>query len=100
MIKNPSYSGKVHMDEQKNPGMKSTRNMHAVDNVNQPQGPRTGNASARAGKRQTFVDDKQTRAPLADVIADAYAARGTDLKDHYRPSLEGISPNTRARFRR
>lgn len=100
MIKNPSYSGKVRINEEKNPGMKSTRNMHGVDNVNQAQGPRTGNASARAGKRQTFVDDKQQRAPLADVISAAYSARGTDLKDHYRPALEGISPNTRAKFRR
>jgi hypothetical protein len=100
MIKNPSYSGKVRINEEKNPGMKTTRNPHAVDNVNQSQGPRTGNMSARDGKRKTFVDDKQQRAPLADVIANAYSARGTDLADHYRPSLEGISPNTKARFRR
>ena len=100
MIKNPSYSGKVRINEEKNPGMQSTRNLNGVDNVNQAQGPRTGNAGARPAKRGEFVADKQSRAPLADVINSAYEARGRGRADHVNPSLEGISSNTRAKFRR
>jgi hypothetical protein len=99
MIKNPSYSGKARIAENPNPGMKSTRNPHAVDSVNVAQGPRTGNAGD-VTKRREFVDGKQTRAPLADVIANAYAGRGQGRSDHYDSSLEGIMPNTRVKFRK
>lgn len=52
-----------------------TTNLHHKDNVNVAQGPRTGNSSARGGKRNTFIDAKESRAPVADVIAAAYGER-------------------------
>lgn len=100
MIKNPSYSGRARIAENPNPGMTTTRNPHAVDSVNQRQGPRTGNSSARPGKRQDFVDDKQDRAPLADVINRAYAQRGQGRRDHVNPALEGIHSDTQVKFKR
>jgi len=65
----------------------STANMHHRDNVNVAQGPRTGNTSAHDGKRGTFMSAKEERAPLADVIANAYGERqradyaGKDFKN-------------------
>ena len=99
MIKNPSYSGKAHIAENPNPGMTTTCNPHSVKSVNVAQGPRTGN-NPSTEKRSAFVDAKQTRAPLADVIASAYDARGRGRKDDVKPSLENISPNTKAKFRK
>jgi hypothetical protein len=99
MIKNPSYSGVAKIAENPNPGMKTTRNPHAVNNVNVKQGPKTGNNPSME-KRSAFVDGKQTRAPLADVINNAYAARGEGRKDHVNRSLEGIMPETKAKFRK
>tara|TARA_R110000868_G_scaffold21535_9_gene89171 strand:- start:5726 stop:6028 length:303 start_codon:yes stop_codon:yes gene_type:complete len=100
MIKNPSYSAKVKMSEEKNTAAWSPANPHAVSNVNQAQGPRTGNASARDGKRAMFVEEKQTRVPLADMVTNAFAGRGSDLADHVRPGLEPISSNSRRRFKK
>lgn len=99
MIKNPSYSHRARIAENPNPGMTTTRNPHAVENVNQRQGPRTGNNPGME-KRQTFVDNKQQRAPLADVINSAYAQRGRGRADHVNPALENISADTRAKFKR
>lgn len=83
MIKNPSYSGKVRIDEEKNTaGFSAKGNPKSVSNVNQAQGPRTGNADAHAGKRNTFVEDKQGRAPLADYVNNAFAARGKSRADY------------------
>jgi len=93
MIKNPSYSARVRISEESSPGARTTRNPHAVDNVNKSMGPRTGNAAARPGKRSTFVDNKQERAPLADIILRAYGDR--NIKPYVDPREEGISPNTR-----
>jgi len=56
----------------------STANPHRRDNVNVAQGPRTGNTSAHDGKRGTFMAAKEERAPLADVIANAYGQRQRD----------------------
>lgn len=100
MIKNPSYSGQARIAENPNPGMKSTRNPNSVDSVNQRQGPRTGNMAARPGKRQDFVEDKQSRAPLADVINQAYEQRGRGRRDHTNPALDNIMPNTEVKFKR
>jgi hypothetical protein len=91
------YSNKVRINEEKNPGSKSTRNMNAVDNVNQKSGPRTGNAGTPT-KRSDFVTAKETRAPLADMIANAYGARTPD--DHVNPKLEPISSNSKRSFKR
>lgn len=95
MIKNPSYSGKTRIAEESSAGMKSTRNPHAVDNVNVAQGPRMGN-NPKMEKRQDFVDAKQARQPLADTIARAYGARSP--KDKIDPKLEGIHSDTRVRY--
>jgi len=98
MIKNPSYSGVAKIAENPNPGATTTRNPHSVKSVNVAQGPRTGNNPSTA-KRTQFVDGKQTRAPLADVINSAYEARGRGRSDTVKPALENISPNTKAKFR-
>lgn len=97
MVKNPSYSGVAKIAENPSPGMSSTKNPHSVSNVNVSQGPKTGNNPSMS-KRSAFVDGKQTRAPLADVINNAYAARGRGRADSVNKSLEGIMPNTKAKF--
>ena len=50
-------------------------NPHHQDNVNVPQGPRTGNTGAHEAKRGNFLDHKQSRAPLAEMVENAYAGR-------------------------
>jgi len=100
MIKNPSYSADVKLAKDKAAGFSAKGNPKSVGNVNQPQGPRTGNASAHGGKRADFVDAKQVRAPLADTINAAYAARGRGRQDTVNKSLDQISPNTNAKFRK
>lgn len=50
-------------------------NMYRKENVNVAQGPRTGNSSAHGGKRADFIEAKESRAPVADVIAAAYGER-------------------------
>ena len=53
-------------------------------------GPRTGNASARPGKRKTFEEGKTERSNLADSIKSAYAARTMPPKvDARLESVEG-----------
>jgi hypothetical protein len=92
--------GKVLINEEKNPGSKTTKNPHAVANVNQPQGPRTGNTGAHDGKRAAFKSAKEERAPLADMIAKAFGMRGEDNKVKTKPGLEPISANTKAKFKK
>ena len=91
------YSNKVRINEEKNPGSKSTRNRNAVDNVNQAQGPRTGNAGTMS-KRSDFVTSKETRAPLADMIANAFGNRAPE--DRVNPKLEPISANSKRSFKK
>lgn len=100
MIKNPSYKADVKLAKDTAAKFSGKGNTQSVANVNQAQGPRTGNSSARAGKRADFVDAKQTRAPLANVIQDAFAARGRERADHIARGEEGIMPNTRVKFGR
>ena len=97
MIKNPSYSAKTRIAENPNPGTRTTANPHRPATVNQPQGPRTGNNPATA-KRTAFVDGKQDRAPLADVITNAFAGRTP--RDHVNPALEGVHTDTNVKFKR
>jgi hypothetical protein len=78
--------------------MLDTKNPHSVSNVNAKQGPRTGNASAHAGKRRDFQDAKAERAPLADEIARAYGDRAQ--RDYVDPKAEGISPVTAKKFKK
>jgi hypothetical protein len=91
------YSNKVRINEEKNPGSKSTRNMNAVDNVNQKSGPRTGNHGTPT-KRSDFMAAKETRQPLADMITKAIGNRTPD--DHVNPKLEPVSADSKRSFKR
>ena len=61
---------------------------------NYGKGPSTGNASARAGKRETFAEGKKERSNLADSINAAFAARSPTTNSMTRttvdPALEGV----------
>lgn len=70
------------------------KNAHHKDNVNVAQGPRTGNTGARAGKRGTFLADKEDAAPLAKVIENAYARRQHEYQDHEYTNGGSIHDNT------
>jgi hypothetical protein len=99
MIKNPSYSGKVRIDEEKNTGAFSGKgNPHSVSNVNQKQGPRTGN-SGTLTKRTDFVAAKQERAPLADVVTSAFATRGKGRAESIA-ATEQVGDNTNVKFKK
>jgi len=100
MIKNPSYKADVKLAKDSAAKFSGKGNSQSVSNVNVAQGPRTGNSSAHAGKRAAFVEGKQERAPLANVIADAYTARGKGRADEVNKSLEQISSNTKAKFKK
>jgi hypothetical protein len=70
-------------------------NMHRKSNVNVAQGPRTGNTSARAGKRAEFIDMKEDRAPIADIIVNAYKARGDQYKMKTTEKSGSIMPDVK-----
>lgn len=72
-----------------------TANPNAVKDVNAKSGPRTGNASARPGKRGVFQADKASKQPVATAIVNAYAAR--DQKDFVNKKLEPIASNTKGK---
>ena len=72
-------------------------NPKSVSNVNQKSGPRTGNAGT-ASKRSEFKDNKAEREPLAKTIMSAYGARAAG--DKVEKKLEGISSDTKAKFKR
>lgn len=95
MIKNPSYGTKVLVERERDTksSRTSTANPHAVANVNAKQGPRTGNASARDGKRGTFIDAKQAREPVAAAITRAYGDRAQ--RDYVDSKLEPIASTTK-----
>lgn len=71
-------------------------NPKSVSNVNQKQGPRTGNLGT-PGKRSEFISGKEERAPLARVVQEAYANRGRD-ETYVNEKLEPISSNSRRKF--
>jgi hypothetical protein len=75
----------------------TTKNPHAVSNVNVAQGPRTGNRGTPA-KRGDFQEAKAARAPLATTINKAYGERAQD--DYISPKGTGISPDTKAKFKK
>jgi hypothetical protein len=91
------YSNKVLRDEKSSPGSKSVKNMYAVDSVNVAQGPRTGNHGTPT-KRSDFMAAKETRQPLADMVASAIGNRTPD--DHVNPKLEPVSAYSRRSFKR
>jgi hypothetical protein len=72
----------------------SCDNMYHVDNVNVSMGPRTGN-DGTPKKRSDFISAKAERAPVSDVIQNAYAAR--NMPDAIDPRLEGIRPVVKPR---
>jgi len=98
------YSNKVLIEKEKDsdaPTPQSRRrNPHAVANVNQSQGPRTGNAGAHAGKRGNFKTAKEARAPLADFVERAFAHRGEDDRETIKPGLEPVSADSRRQFKK
>jgi hypothetical protein len=57
---------------------------------NYGSGPRTGNASARPGKRAVFEEGKAERSNLADSINAAFAARNPTGKTDINPTLENV----------
>ena len=72
-------------------------NPKSTSQVNQKSGPRTGNHGT-PGKRSEFTSAKESRAPLADSITRAYAARAQD--DRVNPKLEPISSNSKRSFKK
>jgi hypothetical protein len=99
MISNSVKKGPVKIErEGASRVITSTRNPHAVDNVNQAQGPRMGNQALDTTKRREFVAAKEAREPLATMIQDAYAARQHEYQDFEYTNGGSIHDNTRARF--
>lgn len=50
-----------------------------------------GNASARPGKRETFMKHKEERSGLADSINNAMSKK-RKIEDHVDEKLEGVRP--------
>ena len=78
--------------------MKYSCNPNHVDNVNQAQGPRTGNANP-GGKRSRFMDGKDERSGLADSINRAYEMRSPTTRSQTKitidPTLEGVASDVK-----
>ena len=70
--------------------MKTTSTGHKI---NQPQGPRTGNAG-NAEKRRAFIEAKSAssseKSSLADMVTNALEMRGRGQSGRTNPALEGI----------
>lgn len=66
---------------------------------NYGSGPRTGNASARPGKRETFKSGKTERANLADEINNAFTMRSPTVfskaKTYIDPALESVASDVK-----
>lgn len=60
----------------------SCENPYHVDNVNQPQGPRLGNAAAHDAKRGEFMKAKEARYPLADRVMGMFSTREKNLEQN------------------
>jgi hypothetical protein len=77
---------------------KFSRNPHARDNVNVPQGPRVGMEGAHKAKRSNFLDAKAERQPLADMVTGAFAGRAAELEknpgQHEVPESGAIKSNS------
>lgn len=72
-----------------------TANQYRKTNVNVAQGPRTGNTGARAGKRAEFISMKEGREPIADIIVNAYKARGDQYKMKTTEKSGSIMPDVK-----
>ena len=93
MISNPKKTGAVKIAKETASSW-TPRNAHAVDNVNQSMGPRTGNPSTGT-KRADFQTGKEERNTLADTITAAYGARAQ--RDSIDEKMEGIRPVVKPR---
>lgn len=66
-------------------------------NINQPQGPRTGNAGF-GSKRKDFMAEKSKtsseKSQLANMITDALGMRGRGQSGKTNPALEGLHEKT------
>jgi len=99
------YSEKVLIEKEADKSSRTAesirRNPHAVENVNQPQGPRHGNTGAHEAKRGNFQAAKAERAPIADSIARAFGTRDDLLEanggDHEVPGSGGIDSSSQIR---
>ena len=94
------YGREVKIEKNKEgSGRVSTKNPHAVENVNVAQGPRTGNHES-SEKRSTFKAAKAERDPLATMIQDAYAKRQHEYEDYEYTNGGSIDDNVKARFKK
>lgn len=103
MKNDPRFSQEVKIAKDKAAGW-SVKNLHAVDNVNVAQGPRTGNRGSME-KRMDFIDGKAERAGLADTVNRAYELRSPTTRSHTKitidPTLENVVPDVKPkRFKR
>lgn len=77
------------------------RNPYARDNVNVAQGPRTGNDGAHKAKRGNFLDAKEARRPLAEMVTGAFSKREEELDrnggEHEVPGEGGIDSNSQVK---
>jgi len=64
-------------------------------NVNQKQGPRTGN-NGTPEKRTTFIKEKsgEWREEIAGKIMSALETRGRGMKPYIDPAVEGLHSDT------
>lgn len=92
MISNSDKKGAVKIAKETSAKW-SPKNAYAVDNVNVAQGPRNG-VQGLSGKRSSFIDSKEARAPLADVIEKAYAGRAHEYAEHEYTNGGSIHDNT------
>ena len=74
----------------------STTNPKAAS-INQKRGPTTGNQNT-GSKRADFMAEKSRtgseKSQLANMITDAFAARGTGMKGFRDPAVEGVHAMT------
>jgi hypothetical protein len=96
MIKNTLYTGDVKIAKEKASSW-TCENMYHEDNVNVAQGPRTGNHGMPA-KRTDFVDSKESRVPLSDMVNQAFAARGKSRAD-YVNRADQVGDNTQVKYK-
>ena len=76
--------------------MKSTANPQSRA-INQKRGPTTGNHNT-GSKREDFMSEKSRtgseKSELANMITDAFAARGRGMKGFRDPAVEGVHTTT------
>jgi hypothetical protein len=89
--------GQVLLEKNKTSRASVKGNPHSVSNVDQAQGPRTGNVGSPA-KRATFVKEKASsgneKSALANMVMDALAGRGAGMKPYIDPAVEGLHSDT------